>query len=302
MLSHRRYLATLLSLTFPCLIVSCATTGATLGSGVGDTYLERPPHYAGVGLPDPVRPLGYLPVSYQRGASQSPVFDPAPGGELQRLLIEMTAYLDSLGVGPRLGEGGSGPRPGAVPPDVRFGCETETGAPDADCAERGGEALGRGYQHLKLSVGRPSADWASWIDTTMATGQVEGALVITLEIGQYWIRQRGLVGSKEVVLGTDHVAKLPWLTSLETPVAVVQLTGALIGPGGKALRIGAEGLLARRTPLLISAVGGQALVTDDEIRALGTDRRVDLPGEPLVWQVGLRHLVAGLTGRPGAGG
>lgn len=32
----------------PLLLVGgCATTGATLGSGVGDTFLEGPPYYAG---------------------------------------------------------------------------------------------------------------------------------------------------------------------------------------------------------------------------------------------------------------
>ncbi|HZA51832.1 MAG TPA: hypothetical protein VE549_13900 [Myxococcaceae bacterium] len=37
---------------------------------------------------------------------------------------------------------------------------------------------------------------------------------------------------------------LPWLTSLETPVSVLQLTGALIDRSGQAVRIGAEGSAA----------------------------------------------------------
>lgn len=299
---HRRFRAILSPLVLlPLAVVSCATAGATLGSGVGDAYLERPPHYAGAGFREGDRPIGYLPIVYQRGASQSPVFDPAPGDELQQLLAVMTAYLDSLGVGPKLAENADpGPSKGRIPPDVRLGCETETGAPDGDCADRIDGALGRGARSLKLSVGRPSADWARWIDTTLGAAQVDGVLLITLEIGQYSIRQRGLLGAKEIVLGTDHVARLPWLTSLETPVAVIQLTGALVDRSGKAVRIGGEGLLARRTPLLISALGGQALVTDDEMRMLRTARRLDQPGEPLAWRVALRTLVAGLTGRAAA--
>src|SRR5690606_21685431 len=89
-------------------LAACATTGATLGSGVGDRFLEHPPFYAGASLAvlDRAAPLGNLPVAYQRGASQAPVFDPSLSVAMQQLLADMTAYLDSLGVGPRLVEGG----------------------------------------------------------------------------------------------------------------------------------------------------------------------------------------------------
>jgi hypothetical protein len=93
------------------------------------------------------------------------------------------------------------------------------------------------------------------------------------------------------------VVNLPWLTSLETPVAVLQLTGARVGRDGRAQRIGAEGLLARRTSLPVSALGGQAMIADAEVEQARTARREDLPGQPLVWQVALRELVRGLIGR-----
>lgn len=53
------------------LIAACATTGSTLGSGVGDRTIERRPFYAGR-VPSTASPraLGFLPVTYQRGASQ----------------------------------------------------------------------------------------------------------------------------------------------------------------------------------------------------------------------------------------
>lgn len=89
---------------------------------------------------------------------------------------------------------------------------------------------------------------------------------------------------------------LPWLMSLETPVSVLQLTGALIGRAGRAVRIGAEGLLARRTGIIAAGFGAQALVTDEDVEQLRTRRREDLPGRPLVWQVALRTLVERLTG------
>jgi hypothetical protein len=81
-------------------------------------------------------------------------------------------------------------------------------------------------------------------------------------------------------------------------VSVLQLTGALVERDGRAIRIGAEGMLARRTSLLASAVGLQALITDKEVDELRTARRDDLAGGPVVWQVALRNLVAGLASRP----
>jgi hypothetical protein len=100
-----------------------------------------------------------------------------------------------------------------------------------------------------------------------------------------------------VELGSAHRVPLPWLTSLEAPVTVLQLTAALVDREGRAVRIGAEGILPRRTRLLVSAAGAQELLGDEDIRAVGTTRRADLPGQPLAWQVAMRSLVDGVTGR-----
>src|SRR5262245_22370988 len=107
---------------------ACATTGATLGSGVGDAYLEHPPYYAGVPMEgvrlDP-SPIAHLPIAYQRGATQPVHFDPssASGGPVNALLSEMNRYLDSLGISTRtvITAGGTN----VVAPDVRFGCIPE---------------------------------------------------------------------------------------------------------------------------------------------------------------------------------
>lgn len=282
---------------------ACATTGATFGSGVGDALVDEAPFYAGRRLSevDPSAATGHFPVHYQRGGSHPALFDPELTPAIQSLLDEMTDYLGELGGSELLGEGG---RVSAVthadtrvPPDVRFGCQTETGLPEDDCVERGDSALGRGPQYMLLAVGRPSPEWIAWLGEVMTAQGVERTLVVTLEVGQYWTRQRGIRGTKVVELGTDHEVELPWLTSLETPVTVLQLTGALVGPDGKAIRIGAEGLLARRTPFRASILGAQALIRDEDVAELSRARRDDLPGNPLVWQVALRELVEGLTGK-----
>src|SRR5262245_27910485 len=292
----------MLGLIGTLLLPACASTGATLNSGVGDTFHEHAPYYAGTLASSTPATTGHMPIVYQRGASQSEIFDPPFSHHIENLLKELNNEIEALNVSTRLLDNvsptvisGSAAR---TPPDVRFGCATETGLVDGDCAISGDSALGRKGMRLKLAVGRPSKDWITWAEQVMTERGVEQTLVITLEVGQYLVRQRGILGKKELELGTGFVQDLPWLTSLETPVSVLQLTGALVGKDGKAIRIGAEGLYAHRTNLLTSAIGGQALISDDDVKKLGDARRDDLPGKPLVWQVSLRNLVAQLTAKP----
>lgn len=250
--------------------------------------VQRPPFYSGE-VPVDETPVLHLPIGYQRGASQAPIFDPAagPGTPIARLLADMNRYLDSMGVSSRIAD-----LPQGSPPDVQFGCLPD---PSGDCDED--QAGDTGRRQLRLAVGWPSAEWVAQVAGALDRQQAGRVLMITLEIGQYFTRQRNLGGSKEVELGTDYAVSVPWLTSLETPVSVIQLTGALVGPDGKALRIGAEGLLARRTSLLASGEGLQALIRDEDAAELASRRRVDLPGRPLVWQAGLTTLVRQLLGR-----
>jgi hypothetical protein len=261
-------------------------------SGVGDRLLEHPPYYAGARVTTDTAPIGHFPVAYQRGAIQEAMFDPAEGAGTATgaLVADLTSYLDSLGVTRRLALAGP---PRGTPPDVQFSCETD---PTGDCL-MGPGALGRGDIRMRLAVGRPAPEWVAWSGAAMDSAGVARALVITLEVSQYRVEQRGIPGDKMVELGTGYTVRLPWLTSLETPVHVLQLTGALMGRDGRAIRIGAEGMLARKTSLPLSALGAQALIPDEVVEELRAARREDLPGEPLVWQAAVRTLVARLTGR-----
>jgi hypothetical protein len=275
-------------------LTACSTTGATFRSGVGDAYPERAPYYAGKAVAPAAR-VGFVPITFQRDANGTASFDPnsAAGSALAALVADMNAYLDSLGVATKLG---SDATPVGTPPDVQFGCIRTTGS---DCDERSeDQALGKGpNRNMRLAVGRPSAEWTTWAASEMTKGGVPNALVITVETSDYFLRQKGLRGSKQVELGTGYTVPLPWLTGLETPVSVLQLTGALMNADGTAVRIGAEGMLARQTGILAGAIGGQRIVTEKDVAELRTARRTDLAGHPLVWQVALRNLVAGLTGR-----
>lgn len=296
--------ARLFPLLMLALLGACATTGVTFRSGVGDAFLEDAPYSAGASAAS-VRAtnarVGHLPVMFQRGASQPASFDPssAPSSELAALVADMNAYLATLGassslISPREATENFGAN--AVAPDVQFGCATEGNLPGGDCVARGDSALGRGRQTMRLAVGRPSGAWTARARELMAGAGAAHTLVITLEVGQYLTKQSGWRGSKSVVLGTNHEESLPWLTSLETPVAVLQVTGALMDASGKAVRIGAEGIAAQPTRLLVSAMGAQELFGDEQVRKARSARRADLPGAPLAWQVALRDLVVQLTG------
>ena len=270
---------------------ACAgSTGATFRSGVAPRTLEHPPYYAGAIVTAPT--VAHLPIAYQRGAVQMERFDPAagPGTAIAALLGEMNAFLDSLLGAAPLGA------PRGTPPDVRFGCRTDA---SGDCDDSAPDASGAtDARQLVLEVGRPGDDWIASVGQALGASGRDAAVVVTLEVGQYWTRQKGLRGTKQLELGTGHVVTFPWLTSLDTPVSVLQLTGALVGRDGRALRIGAEGILAHRTSMKVSALGAQSLLTDEDVAQARERRRDDLPGAPLAWQVALRTLVGELTGRP----
>lgn len=270
-------LATLVPLLAGC-------TGATVGSGIGDTHLERPPYYASARDAGQFGgSIAHLPVSYQRGAGQAPIFEPSdgPGSPAAEMLADMNRFLDGMGRTVRLTSAAGG-----TPPDVIFGCER---SPDDDCEEFDRR------RPMRLAVGRPSRQWVDDVAAGAVSLDADRVLVITLEVGNYLPRYRDLLGRKEIHLGTGHTVDVPWLTAVDRPASVLQLTGVVVDRSGRALRIGAEGLLARRTNLLVASIGGQTLITDDDVERLRTARRDDLPGNPLVWQVALGELVDRLT-------
>ncbi|MGH7637971.1 MAG: hypothetical protein ACREOK_10000, partial [Gemmatimonadaceae bacterium] len=224
------------SIALLTLLTACATTGSTFRSGVGDRQLEHPPWYAGQAIASlqSAPTIAAVPIEFQRGASQSGIFDPASGvgSAVAALLSEMNATLDSIFTGRTLvAVTGAG----VVPPNVYFGCEYDA---TNDCVERGDSALGRTGTTMKLAVERPSASWIARHAALLDSAGASHALVLTLEVGQYWVRQSGWRGDKSVELGTNHTVSIPWVTSLEQPVSVLQLTGALIDREGKAVRIG----------------------------------------------------------------
>ncbi|MGE0554774.1 MAG: hypothetical protein AB7R55_15200 [Gemmatimonadales bacterium] len=225
-------------------------------------------------------------MRYQPGASLPASFDPPAGAgtALDGLLGDLDRYLADR---PGLRFLGRRTLSGAGP-DVEFGCELD---PSGECLP-----WEPGHPSHRLAVTRASSTWIASLDSLMAADEVDHLILLTLEVGQYHPRQRDLLGRKSVELGRDHAVSVPWLTSLETPVSVLQLTGALIDRSGRAVRIGAEGILARRTSLPASSIGLQRLLTEEEVDAARATRREDLRGQPPVWLAATEELLDLLLG------
>lgn len=255
----------------------CSAGGAVTSR---TTPFKRPPYYRG-DLPPAQATIVALPtvVSVPDGVSEEWL----PVDALRALAQDVDRYLRDESPVPWVETAVAVGDPGG--PSVAFGCGLDlVGECDED------------EPRNELVVTGGTKEWKAALAAALAAAGADHAVRIEIGVAPRWIHQKGLSGKKEVRLGTDHSQALPWLTALDTPVWVVQATGVLVGPDGKVMRGGAEGIWAVRTPFKASIVGAERLITADEIETVRTSRvRPDLPGEPLVWQASAWRLVHGLT-------
>ncbi len=242
----------------------------------------------------PVRPAAHLTVDFHsEPGSLDPVPDRSPA--LAALLDSLRVEIDRLGITPPL----------AVDvrlqgrPDVRFGVRRGGLAPNG-AALSPTEVDPNPPRRMTFEVEGPSKQWKDHVRRA-AGDSVRAVISIQLGFDDWWVRQKNWKGAKTLDLGAGRSLELPWLTSLDDPVQVLRLTGALVTPEGKVLRVGAEGLMARRTGMVASTLGAQEVLTEDDLRAA----LAPADGVP-VWRVALRALVDGLLDAgetaPGRGG
>lgn len=256
---------------------------------------DEAPYYIGV-APRDTLPIARLAVAFE---PHDGIEDDHGQGSpaVHRLVAQLDAYLDSipasgraLGIRPR-----DVARKGA--PDVYFGCDADAvvfGTADA-CLDRDDHRDPR----QMVRVDQPNGSWKRAVARLRDSTGAERVLVITVEFTKLFPSQRGILDRKEARLGTGHVVPLPWLTAEDRTLDMLTLTGALVDREGRVIRAGAEGLLVRRTRLLVGAIGAQEIITDADVERLLTARRDDLAGQPLVWKVAAENLVAQLTGAGG---
>lgn len=270
------------SLTAVALLLLAATSAWSQappqagGTRTVTKQLREPPYYRGAVVRGALEARLPVALSLPPGTPESWL----PVSALERLRSDMDDWLASHGGFPVLPLEVGGPKIAA--PAVYMGCWLDSMVDECSEQDR--------YNILAETTG--TAEWRRRASDASATLGADRTLVLTLQIAPHWIRQRSLKGSKEVRLGTGYTQKLPWLTSLGTPVWVVQVTGAVVDDEGAVLRSGGEGIWALRTPFRASSLGAQKLLSDEDVEEIRLhSRRDDLPGAPRVWEVALQQLV-----------
>jgi hypothetical protein len=270
---------------------ACATINR---AGLGPSYFDAPPFHTGRAVGADTTSVAHLPASFQRGANDPVSWEPDPAKDMgvAQLLAEIDAELDELAASRRV-PASAIPEKGA--PNVTFGCERET--PHGDCVAREGGLLGGGTKRrFELRADRPSAAWLAAAREAVGDARTP-LLVVTLEIGEYPVREGGFRAPPAIDLGTRHREELPRTLKTDEPVTVLQLTGMLLAPDGTVLRAGAEGIEGKRVNAVLGALGVQGVFSDDDFRRIRQLHRQDLEGGPLAWKVALRELVEGLLQR-----
>jgi hypothetical protein len=121
-------------------------------------------------------------------------------------------------------------------------------------------------------------------------------LVLELSVTGYSARVKNLLLEKELILGTGYTEPLPWITSTEKPVTVLQLTTFLLNQYGRIVRAGAEGIYVRPDSFFDFMLGSSSLIDDEDIETvISNHRRKDIPEHPLVWQAALEEILKRMT-------
>jgi hypothetical protein len=209
---------------------------------------------------------------------------------LQPLMEIMNQYLDSLAW--------SEPIAGAVQnnglPWLFVGSSEAETAPPATMMMRDEHDE---YPPMALYLDKPTREWRQSFAGMMNEEQADYAILLWLGLTEYPKADKGLF-KKKVVLGTGYEREIRFLSAVDKPVEVLQLTGVLLDKNGNVVRAGAEGFLHEDSPFWVQVLEAGTTVDDRAIRKLFTEEvREDLPGRPLAWKVAVENLVKQLTQR-----
>lgn len=153
------------------------------------------------------------------------------------------------------------------------------------------------YPPMALYLEKPSKSWKQSFSQQMAEQDADFALLMWIGLTEYPKADIGLF-KKKVVLGTGYEHEIRFLSAMDKPVEVLQLTGVLLDREGNVIRAGAEGFLHEDSPFWVQTLEAGTSIDDKAIEKLFTEeRREDLPGRPLAWKVAMDNLVDRLTQR-----
>ncbi|NBC03542.1 MAG: hypothetical protein GVY20_07540 [Bacteroidetes bacterium] len=153
------------------------------------------------------------------------------------------------------------------------------------------------YPPMALYLEKPSKSWRQSFALQMTEQDADFALLIWVGLTEYPKADKGFF-KKKVILGTDYEHEIRFLSAVDKPVEVLQLTGVLLDREGNVVRAGAEGFLHKDSPFWVQALEAGTTIDDNAIEKLLTgERHDDLPGRPLAWKVAMENLVSQLTKR-----
>ena len=269
------------------LAAGAAVATAAMGAGRTDR-LDGAPYYKNYRKDLPARAVVALPVRLDPSSTEDAAHLGRPQA-LRLLLDELNRHLANLEWARPLDV--DLPEDGA--PQVYVGSADGEHAPAAGAMEMGGpDERAPMIIHLQF----PSKAWRQAAGTVLADRSAQGAVVLTLGFSEFPKSYKGTF-KKRVVLGTGYETDIRFLSAELEPVHVLYLTGALVDLEGQVVRTGAEGILSEDTPFWAQSIGAQKEIdTDMVLRLLEQERREDLPGKPLKWQVAIENLLAQLLG------
>jgi hypothetical protein len=154
------------------------------------------------------------------------------------------------------------------------------------------------YPPMVIHLEKPDARWRERAVDHIENENAGAIIVVRLGFAQYPKADQGFFG-KKVVLGTNNELPIRFLSAETKPVEVLQITGMLVDSSGEVIRAGAEGIIARDAPFWVQVFEAGRDIDNAAIRAVLVDeRRDDLPGAPLSWQIAIDNLLWQLL-RPG---
>lgn len=285
-----------------CLLAAVACASAR--SGLPVRSLGPAPFYysyQGLRVPDSAT-VGHLLVRLDETFLEEMGREGAP---VHRLVDVMNAFLDSAGWTVALD---------APPNTDTQGPEVYVGAAAEDTEDEVGEPEARTETPPATTVRafEGSRRWRESLRGSTQAAGVDFVLAIAVGVAEYSTFNcvAGYVceTEREFEIGTGHRVRIGGLSGWRDRADVLHVTGMLLTSDGEVVRVGSEGIVAKKHGLLAQIAEGLAKAllgaehaiyfSEAEIEALVTDeRRRDLDGEPLSWQVALQNLVAQLLRR-----
>lgn len=172
--------------------------------------------------------------------------------------------------------------------------EGETAPPHAHLLREDHEE----YPPMVLHVNKSSKQWKKNYTEKLTASNADYMILIWVGFSEYPKADKGLF-KKKVVLGTGYEREIRFLSAIDKPVEVLQLTGVILNKKGDVMKAGAEVFLHQDTPFWAQVFDMGKAIDDETLQnVILEEKREDLTGQPPAWQVAIYHLMQNLTERP----